>query len=51
MHFHVSLKDLEDIEGRVLGKSKGSATIILCGRKNMSVTLWFTVLKLIYEAY
>jgi len=29
---------------------KGSATIILCGRKNMSVTLWFTVLKRIYEA-
>jgi len=34
----------------VSDQSKGAATIIVCGRKNMSVTLWFTVLKLIYEA-
>ena len=29
----------------VSDQSKGAATIIVCGRKNMSVTLWFTVLR------
>ena len=30
---------------RLVLNQRGAATIIVCGRKNMSVTLWFTVLR------